>query len=114
MPDGGFYDTAKGATWLHAQLAGIKVQSNTEMLMLEMVRTLSSLESRIAALEAVIQFDGAAKPPLLGGERSYPNPCGVVLGQQKGVGPGLFISCQNERPCPDHPSDIDGQGAGDA
>lgn len=39
------------------------------------------------------QFDGSR----------YPNPCGVLLGQQTGPGAGLFISCQNERPCPDHP-----------
>lgn len=35
------------------------------------------------------------------------NVCGAVLGQQKGVGPGLFISCQNERPCPVHPRSVD-------
>jgi hypothetical protein len=33
----------------------------------------------------------------------YVPTCGVLLGQHKGVGPGLFISCQNSRPCPDHP-----------
>lgn len=36
------------------------------------------------------------------------NVCGVLLGQQKGPGPGLFISCPNKRPCPDHPLLNDG------
>lgn len=34
--------------------------------------------------------------------------CGVVIGQERFVGAGLLKTCQNPRPCPDHPRHSDG------
>lgn len=36
--------------------------------------------------------------------------CGVVIGQERFVGAGLFKTCQNPKPCPAHIDGADGRG----